>query len=74
MPSAESPAWSPDGVRIAFTSIENTDGIEGLPDETAIQILDLATMTVSEVIRTTFPTLMSVPRWSPDGTKLRPQR
>ncbi len=27
-------------------------------------------MTVSEVIRTTFPTLMSVPRWSPDRTKL----
>lgn len=66
----EYPAWSPVGGEIAFVTLDDLDGVAGPPDATALQVLDLASGTVREVVRTEFPTLMTGPRWSGDGTRL----
>jgi eukaryotic-like serine/threonine-protein kinase len=56
------PAWSPDGTRIAFTSVR--DGFR------QIYSLDLASLDISLLTNTTSSIESSQPSWSPDGTKI----
>lgn len=65
----DDPAWSPDGTRIAFTSNESKEGVEG-PSASSIQVLTVATGAVASVIRLERPLLAQAARWSPDGTQL----
>ena len=55
-----SPAWSPDGKRLAYVSFET-----GKP---AIYVQDLASGNRSKL--TDFPGLNGAPAWSPDGSRL----
>ena len=55
-----SPAWSPDGKRIAFVSFEK--------DRTSINVVDVLTGRVSKV--TQFPGINGAPAWSPDNHTL----
>jgi Tol biopolymer transport system component len=68
-PGCDYPAWAPDGKRIAFSRVENADGVVG-PAAVGIHVLDLATGEVSPVARLERPLLVDVPRWSPDGAEL----
>lgn len=68
-PGCDYPAWSPDGSRIAFSRYEEAPGVVG-PAAVGIYIVELATGTVSTVIRLERPLLADVPRWSPDGMRL----
>ena len=63
------PSWSPDGRKVAYSRVESADGVIG-PESVGIEVLDLATGSVSQVIRLHRPLLADVPRWSPDGTQL----
>ena len=56
------PAWSPDGTRIAFTSVRG--GFR------QIYSLDIETLEVSLLTNTTSAIESSQPAWSPDGTKI----
>ncbi len=56
------PAWSPDGTRIAFTSVR--DGFR------QIYSLDVESLDVSLLTNTTSAIESSQPSWSPDGTKI----
>ena len=68
-PGCDYPAWSPDGTRIAFSRVENADGVVG-PAAVRIWVLDLASGAVSPVVRLERPLLADRPRWSPDGTEI----
>lgn len=65
----DNPAWSPDGTRIAFVRIEETGGVEG-PAAIGIEIVDVATGTLTPVVRLERPLLADAPRWSPDGSQI----
>jgi serine/threonine protein kinase len=56
------PAWSPDGKRIAFTSVR--DGFR------QIYALDVDSLAVTLLTNTTDAIESSQPSWSPDGTKI----
>jgi Tol biopolymer transport system component len=56
------PAWSPDGTRIAFTSVRG--GFR------QIYSLDVETLEVTLLTNTTDAIESSQPSWSPDGTKI----
>ena len=56
------PAWSPDGTRIAFTSVRG--GFR------QIYSLDVETLEVTLLTNTTSAIESSQPSWSPDGTKI----
>ena len=56
------PAWSPDGRRIAFTSVR-----EGFRQ---IYLLDVDSLAVTLLTNTTNMIESSQPAWSPDGTKI----
>ncbi|CAN0460658.1 unnamed protein product, partial [Phaeothamnion confervicola] len=62
--------WSPDGTHIAYVRYEPPAGADGPPAASSIQVLDLATMTSVEAVRSVQPELVDVPRWSGDGTRL----
>lgn len=55
-----SPAWSPDGDKLAYVSFESGNS--------AIYIQDLASS--QRIQATSFPGINSAPAWSPDGRKL----
>lgn len=55
-----SPAWSPDGTKLAYVSFET--------ERPAIYIQDLASS--QRVRATSFPGINSAPAWSPDGRRL----
>ncbi|MDR5905890.1 Tol-Pal system beta propeller repeat protein TolB [Franzmannia qiaohouensis] len=55
-----SPAWSPDGTKLAYVSFET--------ERPAIYIQDLATS--QRVRATSFPGINGAPAWSPDGRRL----
>ncbi|HET9910770.1 MAG TPA: protein kinase [Anaerolineales bacterium] len=56
------PAWSPDGTRIAFTSMR--DGFR------QIYLLDVESLAVTLLTNTAESIESSQPAWSPDGTKI----
>jgi Tol biopolymer transport system component/serine/threonine protein kinase len=56
------PAWSPDGTRIAFTSVRG--GFR------QIYSLDIDTLEITLLTNTTSAMESSQPAWSPDGTKI----
>ena len=55
-----SPAWSPDGKRIAFVSFSN--------NRSSIKVVDVATGRVRHISE--FAGINGAPRWSPDGESL----
>lgn len=63
------PSFSPDGTEIAYSRARSRSGVVG-PASVAIEIIDLASRVVTEVVRLERPLLADVPRWSPDGTQL----
>jgi serine/threonine protein kinase len=56
------PAWSPDGKRIAFTSVR--DGNK------QIYLLDVNSLAVTRLTNASIAIESSQPSWSPDGTKI----
>jgi Tol biopolymer transport system component len=61
------PAWSPDGKSIAFTYY-NADPppSAGPPSGDSIRVIDIQTRKVRVVVRSKFPQLVDLARWSPD--------
>lgn len=55
-----SPAWSPDGKKLAFVSYEK--------DRSSVNVVDVATGRAERI--TQFPGLNNAPAWSPDGRTL----
>jgi TolB protein len=64
------PAWSPDGRSIAFTYAFAPDSPAGPPSQTAIRVIDLGSHKVRTVVHSSFPRLVDLARWSPDGRRL----
>jgi TolB protein len=62
------PAWSPDGLSILFT--QYVLGRDGPPKSSSIEVLDLQSGTMSQVVQDSSPRLVDVARWSPDGKQL----
>jgi TolB protein len=69
------PAWSPDGKSIAFTYYNsNPPPTAGPPSGDSIRVIDLQTGKVRVVVRSTFPRLVDLARWSPDESRLVVER
>jgi TolB protein len=68
------PAWSPNGTSIAFTYAHAPPLSAGPPSATSIRVIDIESRKVRAVIRSRFPQLVDLPRWSPEGTRLVIQR
>lgn len=56
----DTPSWSPDGSKIAYTSVENDDG--------DIFIIDVATRETRRLVHR--PGFDGLPTWAPDGTQI----
>jgi Tol biopolymer transport system component len=65
----DNPAFSPDGTRLAYSRAESAPDVTG-PAAVGIEVVDLATGEITEVVRLERPHLADVPRWSADGTQL----
>jgi len=73
--SADYPAWSPDGRSIAFTYYNSKPPpTAGPPSGDSIRVIDLRSRKVRIVVRSTFPTLVDLARWSPDGRRFVVER
>jgi Tol biopolymer transport system component len=68
------PAWSPGGRSIAFTYAAAPASAAGPPSSTAIRVIDLRSRHVRTVVRSDFPRLVDLARWSPDGRRLVVER
>jgi TolB protein len=66
---ATTPAWSPDGTKIAYYRYRSAAGVIG-PASVGIEVLDIASGTETEVVSLARPLLADVPRWSPDGQQI----
>ena len=64
---ADSPAWSPDGTRIAFTRIDNVNGHN---PGSSLQVVDVKSGEVTTLFATEGVEYLYGPRWSPDGTAI----
>jgi Tol biopolymer transport system component len=64
------PAWSPDGRSIAFTYLVAPESPAGPPSQSAIRVIDLGSHKVRTVVHSSFPLLVDLARWSPDGQSL----
>jgi Tol biopolymer transport system component len=64
------PAWSPDGRSIAFTYLVAPESPAGPPSQSAIRVIDLGSQKVRTVVHSSFPLLVDLARWSPDGRRL----
>jgi len=62
------PAWSPDGRKILFT--QYVLGGDGPPKASSLEVLDLDSSKLTQVVRATSPRLVDVARWSPDGKQI----
>ena len=62
------PAWSPDGGRILFT--QYVLGGDGPPKASSLEVLDLGSSTLTQVVTESSPRLVDVARWSPDGKQI----
>jgi Tol biopolymer transport system component len=72
---ADYPAWSPDGQQIAFTYANAKPAPKaGPPSGDSIRVIDLRSRKVRVVVRSTFPTLVDLARWSPEGKQLVVER
>jgi Tol biopolymer transport system component len=65
----DNPAFSPDGTHLAYSRVESAPDITG-PAAVGIEVVDLATGEITQVVRLERPHLADVPRWSADGTQL----
>lgn len=59
------PAWSPDGQTILFT--QYVLGGDGPPKASSLEVLDLDSGKLTQVVRAASPRLVDVARWSPNG-------
>jgi TolB protein len=69
------PAWSPDGKSIAFTYYNSKPPpTAGPPSGDSIRVIDLRSHKVRVVVRSKFPTLVDLARWSPNERRLVVER
>jgi Tol biopolymer transport system component len=63
----DSPAWSPDGTKTAFSRIDNVGGHN---PGSRLQVIDVATRKITTVASTQGAEYAAAPRWSPDGRSI----
>jgi TolB protein len=69
------PAWSPDGESIAFTYYNSKPPpTAGPPSADSIRVIDIESRRSRVVVRSKFPKLVDLARWSPNGRRLVVQR
>lgn len=68
------PKWSPDGKSIVYSRVDDGGGkvpnLNEGPPALGIYLLDLASGSVTKVVRLERPMLADVPVWSPDGKEI----